>query len=132
MQDAPTPRSKAPKPIPAVPAADVPTALPQPGSHSLQELFQECKAENSLLGKLLQESQAQSKVLEKQLQQERKKCGKATQAAKDAELRAKEARAQAERGMNKRLLNIDFVHASRCRDSAAGIGQLETAQCRRC
>lgn len=98
MHDAPTPRSKAPKPIPAALSSDGPSAIPQPGSNSLQELFQECKAENSLLGKLLQESQSQSTLLEKQLHQERKKCGKATQAAKDAELRAKEARAQAERG----------------------------------
>lgn len=98
MQDAPTPRSKAPKPMSAVPSSGGPSALPQPCSSSLQERFQECKAENSLLGNLLQDIQSQNKALEKQLQQERKKCNKASQAAKDAELRAKEARTQAERG----------------------------------
>lgn len=98
MQDAPTPRSYAPKPTFVDPAASGASALPQPCSSSLQERFQECKAENSLLGQLLQESQTRNKALEKQLQQERKKCNKAAQAAKDSDQRAKEARAQAERG----------------------------------
>lgn len=75
------------------------SALPQPKSNSLQERFHECKAENTLLGKLLQESQSQHKSLEKQFQQERKKCAKATQALKDAELRAKDARSKADRGV---------------------------------
>eukprot|EP00892_Ulva_mutabilis_P007861 jgi/Ulvmu1/5447/UM224_0002.1 len=101
MQDAPTPRSKAPKPTCVDVTASGASALPQPSSSSLQERFQECKAENSLLGQLLQESQTRIKALEKEVQQERKKCSKATQASKDSDQRAKEARAQAERDAEK-------------------------------
>ena len=106
MQEAPTPRSKAPKPTSAVSSTNGPSALPQPCSSTLHERFQECKGENNLLGQLLQECQSRNKALEKQLQQERKKCCKATQAAKDSDQRAKEARAHGEKGTFMAVSNL--------------------------